>query len=1537
MKRPLLALVFALAAAGCLGAGLKQFNAGEDAYKRGDLEAADKAYTEALAADPNNAKYKVAQEKVRVELAKKHEAEAVAKEKSGAWTEASAAWQKASELSPANSDYAVRGSLSGAKARNLGPNEWYEAVLTVQTAHPNNDIANRSLAGARAAAYKHHLDLAEGFLASGEGGRAFQHYSRAKEIDPTTPNMRADAFVRAEALSIAEQAEEKAQSGDAIGAYELYQQAYAKMPLPEIKAQMDQVKRRASAILSKLEAARREVERGRYERALKLYERVTKSGAVPASIDDEIKKVRAQLLTEKANAAKKLADRNQLPRAHRALLAAIDVAGLEQVSADVLRAALDLVKDGDPGKGREAIENAKLEEGSPLYEAAQAYAVAGARKTLKSAERLEKRQPTKALQIIAEISAFEDELPGIEALRRKLRADSFQDLIDDALKAAKKKDDREAASLLLAALNASAAPEAMRTPSTKGADELKAGNFAAAETAFTQALAAAPRSRLAQRGIDIARLRRRDSEKDASQTLISGKGNEPRAVEILAAGLTLEPANANARAAVDGLLKRLERSASLSDTEVADLVAYANKLAGLGADVTGKIDTGASSLREGDLQGAESAFGEALSKAPSARLAEVSRKVTMDRMLSALTSDAQAAVKGDESSAESLAELLKRDPNNPQAKKALADLIETAKGYAKDNNDKEAARYLKLATIATSPAPGVRAALDEANTALDGGKMGDAESKYSDAMDLEPTQPVAKAGFEIAKAARVAMLSGAIAQAKEGGNLDAAREALERTLKMDPNSPEAKKAFTELLSEAERQGDAGNDAQAAALLSAANVVSKPETVKNEIGRANDLLGKKDFDGAVSAYEAVASKGESKVVTTGLAIAKKRRVVTLVDAAAGLRNGSDEERGAEATAKLRKIDPANSAVDEIVNAAITRAEASAAKGDDAAAAKTLTAIAIAVGEEKQTKSAIELLAKGKYGEAEIMFGKAAPSDLTRRGQAIARGRKLGTLAKDISSGGQDAALAVKALLAADPNNKEAQKAFTAYLDKARAEGRAGNDKGAAEQLANANIAAGATDALTESIKIGIDHLGEGRYAEAERGFSGALEISKTSQVARTGHEIAKSRREKQEQDAIKAIAGSGDPRPHAKVLGASLIVEPSSQAVSKALAELMKRAERSAKRGADSETAQELEAAALLENKGIETVKLVTEASALYAKSSFEEAQSAFVEIGSAKNGNGSKVAKLGEELALGRRVSILEDQFAAAKKDNDVLRQADVAASLLKLDPNHREAKRSMGSLQTQVKQSRLSTAETHASQGKPGVAYVYLERALALDEDDKAARAKMDEVTAALKKRMDLVMVVDSVMRGDKVRDSDCKGFDPIVREETMEITSRRKDLGGWVLSPSWTEAWKKKDPKAPEVSGSIRMKLMKCQITPSTGKANIEWQILSPVGEREVSRGTLEATLPGGVIPLEEQDGAGKNARMAFAKHVAEKLGDAIEVSRDTTDLWLLVLAEHAVEKGDAVLAADAYARLRIDPPLSIKPDRMKKVEQFLEEKFR
>src|SRR5262249_479436 len=131
-----------------------------------------------------------------------------------------------------------------------------------------------------------------------------------------------------------------------------------------------------------------------------------------------------------------------------------------------------------------------------------------------------------ALAMIADLSAFEETVPKIKDLRRDLRTTSFLDMLDAAMKAARKGDDDEAATLLIAALNASSAPEKMRTLASNACDSLKAKHYGDAEIAFQRALADEARSKLAQRGVENARVRRADAEKKALATVKSGSGDE---------------------------------------------------------------------------------------------------------------------------------------------------------------------------------------------------------------------------------------------------------------------------------------------------------------------------------------------------------------------------------------------------------------------------------------------------------------------------------------------------------------------------------------------------------------------------------------------------------------------------------------------------------------------------------------------------------------------------------------------------------------------------------------------------------------------------------------------------------------------------------------------------------------------------------------------------------------------------------------------------------------------------------------------------
>lgn len=1525
LRRPLLLLVLstALLGNGCVQGGSKQSKAADKAYAAGDLEAADQAYGEALAADPGNQDVLAKRKKVRAELAGRHRDQAKSREQAQDWPNASLAWGRAAEMDPDTAEYGVRRDLSALKAKNLGPDQWYDGVAGVYQRFPGNPIVEKSYAGARAQAYQHNVNLAEQFLIAGDGGRAYTHFERAKAIDPSTPGLRADSYGKAEALAKAEQGDVKLAGGDPIGAYELYQAAYARMPLPEIQKKLSQVKSQASAMLNKLDQAKQKADRGQYEEALKLYESLKGGAGVPPSVEGEITRLRGELQKRDLEAGQKAADRGDLKGAHRSLTAAVKAGRFDKVTTEAAILALDQIRDGNPGKGLERADASGVPMG-PLTTAFRSFAVASAKVQVEKARGVSKKDPSKATEMLSDLSTFEADVPEIEELRKSLRSGSFADLLDDALRAGKAGNDAEAASFLLAALNSSAAPDNMRVPAQEGADALKALRYVDAEKAFQKAMAAAPKSRLAQRGIDIARLRRGDAEKRAAEQLQKG-GDDAAAVAVLEQTLAFEPGNPNIKKGSDALVARVRGGEKLPTSDLAALITNGARLLELPASAKTALFAGVQALSSEDLNGAERFFGEATAAAPSAELPKLAKELTRRRATTQLKDQAKAGTP------EALAELIRRDRSSADAKEAMQSLLDQATTAAAKKEFAEAARFLGIAGAATNPAPGVKKALEAGHAALAASKMPDAEGAYGDALELEPSSEVAATGQAIAKKERLAGLNQALSQAKSGGNTEEARAALKSTLERDPASPEARKAFDELIAEAERQSAAGNDRQAAVLLDTANVVSKPETVQKAIGQANALLGESKHEEAVAAYQAILDKGESRVAKAGQGMAKSRWLGALYANLSELEKGGDLERGARAGAALRAVDANDPKVLTAVRATLVRAEKAAANADDLAAARELNAAAQALGEDGALKAAIDAFSAGRHAEAESAFASGGSSEVARRGAALARGRRLGNLKAGLGGDGLAQAESIRALREADPTSAEAKKAFAALLDKAKKAGASGNYAGAAETLDHATYAIAAGEALAEAIKVGTTHLGENRFAESEKAFVGALEITKESEVAKVGAEIARTARLKDEKEAEKGLSGT-DPRAAARRLTPSRLVDPNSKVVAKALADMQKRAEAAAKKGADAEAAQALEAAGILEAESADLEKALNEAAAAFAKAAFEEAENGY-----GQKASSSKTAVLGQRLARQRRVAVKRAELEQARKDKDVLRQSALVAEVLALDPNDTLAKSLEKTVRGEVKGSRVEAARSQKAAGKLGVAWVYLQRALALDPNDAAAKSELTDVEGKLKGRLDLVLMVQPIARDSKVNSSSCKGFDGALREELMTVASKEEKLGAYVLSPSWSEAVEKKDSRAPEVGGHLVIAMTSCTLNPGTGKAKFEWFIEAPPSGAKISKGSLEVELPSGLIPRDEQDGAGKNATAAMVKRAGKAITESLGEARGDTNLWLLTVAEHEMAKNEPAPAADAFARMMVKGSKVADPNRVDAVQKYLDGAFK
>lgn len=1526
--RRLAVLALCLATSACLGAGFKNYRRGEKLRQDGQLVEARSAMKEALSESPGNEKFRAGLSEVEGEIDAKVAglvAEANALRKANDWKGAAGKFAAARRYKPDDAELAAHEALSKLKAEDRDRDGWYEGVLALSRAMPGNALVERSLDGARAAAYQSNVERAEAYLITGQGAEAWRSYQRAKEIQPSLPGLDADKYAHAEALHLAAGAELKLAAGDAVGAYEAYRVAYEKRQLPEIRNAMAKAKAKASRILDKLEQARAETKRERWRQAVAAYEQLEAMDGVPELAREESAAAKAKLVESLAAEAGRELERGRVGRARRPLEEALRWASFGEDARKVIGVALGLADKGAPGDARKALVALSVPPSDPIVSATRRAILESARSVLADAQRRAKREPKRALTLLSTLSGFSAELPELKALRREVLKSSFGEMLGEALRLAKSGDDEGAADLLQTALDASKAPKDMRDPTEAGCEHLKAKRYVQAEKAFQQALAAAPRSQLAQRGIDIARLRRDKAETEALAAIASGSGELEPHVLVLEAAREAEPGNARAKTGAERLARAAESRSD--DAEAARSLGQAGRLEEMPAAARTELAAAVTALSKGEHAAAEAAFKRAVAAAPGSKAAQVGQGLARGRMLAALKSGAMKASGGDEAAAEAVARLLEADPGNAEAKAAIAALLAKAKAAAEAKDDAEAARYLGLVVVASRPAPGVKDALSRGNAALAKGDMVEAEKAYSDATDLESENGVGLLGLEIAKASRVASLQAAVAAAKSGEDFDRVRAALQRTLELDPTGEPAKKAFAELLQAAVEAGDAGNDRAAASLLDAANVVSRPEATRASIGEANALLGAGKHQDAKAAYAKIGERGRSQVAEVGGKVAVARIRQVRVAGAKTLEDGSDLDRGAAAAAELLADDATDADALRAVEAALVRAE----KASDAAgAARELAAVGVATRAGAEFAKATEAFAAARFEEAESGFG-ALSGDAAKRAAASAKARHLAKLTAAMDGGDQARAESIRALLAADPTHAKALAELDALLSEAKAAGKKGDDTAAAGKLEAALLASGAGADVVEPTKVGITHLGAGRHAEAEQAFGTGLELAKSSKVLQTAKAIAQERRLDGQRRALSAIT-KGDPLPPAKVLATTLLVDPASADVRRALGLLLDRAKGAAKKGDDAETARMLGAAVLLEALPAATAQAVDDAGAQLAAAKFGEAVDAFEKINAEDGAKKSEVAALGRSLAHDRRLAVLRAELAQAEKSKDALAASALVTKLLDLAPEDRDAQRARDRIGKAVVGQRLAAAEAQRKLGKLGAAHLYLMRALALDEANAAARKALAAVEDELGKGLAFVIMVEPVPANPK-----CSGLEGVLRETLIDVGAAHEGLGGYVVPKDWLDAVEKGAADAPKVHGSFLTELASCAVNPAGGKATMPWKLVVPRrAGKTVIEGKVEATIPKGSIPVDEQDADAKNARKALAKELSSGLVGQVEAERRRVESWLLDLAEHWTGQKDGERAADALARLRIAAPKGLDGKRIEAVEAYLEAAF-
>lgn len=1521
----------------CLGAGIKNYKQGEKLRTEGKLLEARAEYKTALGAEPNSGKYREALDSLDSEIDERVAdlvAEAKALKRQGDWAGASSKYATACQYRPDDSDLVAHRELSALKSKAPDKMAWFKGVRAINNKVPGNKIVSRALAGAQASAYQEQVERAEAFVITGQGKEAWGAYEGAKEIQETLPGIDLDKYNHAHALHLAEQAELRLAAGDAVAAYDIYQKALAKKDLPEIKKAMWKAKQAASKILKTLEQARAQATRGRWKQAIFYYDELKGMDGVPPEVEEEGAKARVEYVKANCGDAERNISSNSLSRAHRSVVEALKHAALSDDEKNALTAASEQASRGKPGDAAKVLKNSGVAEDDIVRKTVSLMAHKSAENVLRTVEAVARRDSKKALILLSSLSAFAKDIPKIKELRRALLKTSFSAMLDDALQQAKNGDDEEAAEVLLSALNASKAPKAMRDAAEAGCEALKAKNFVEAEKSFTAALAQAPRSKLAQRGVDIARFRRGEAEREALAKIRDGSGDIESAVATLEAARKSDGSNKTASEAAGVLIQRAKTSGDPDDLLLAATLGYAARLSDMPSGARIAIEEGKTALAKGEYGPAEDAFKKAESAAPGAAVTKAAREIANARLLVALKSGASKAGEGDEEGARRLGELLQKNPNDPDAKGALQAILDRADAAAKANDDEGTASYLMLATVATRPEPGLADALEKGYKALGEGNMAEAEKNYSDATDLEAEQPVAKLGLAIAQRNRVAGLDRAVAVAITGKDYELVKAALRRAMELDPNAKEVSGTYEKLVNAAVDAGRSGNDQAAASLLDAANVVSRPESARSKVEAANALLAQGKHEEAVKAYGQLLNATKS-MATAGQSIAEDRIRQILLAGVAKLQDGTDLDRGAKSTAELLAREATNEVAHAAIKAAVLRAEDKAEAKDMKGAVVELRAAGIAAKAGADFDRAVLMLESGKSEESAAAFDKL-DGDMAKRAAAIARGQRMAGLREGMANAdAEKKAKSIATVLAEDPTNAEAQAALRQLLDEAKTAGKKGDDKGAASAIEAALIASGAPDDLGGIVKIGTSHLRGERYAEAEKAFETGLELAGDSQVVQTGHQVSKDRRVWSQRTALKKIE-SGDPTDAAKVLAASLLVEPESNAVKQAFKKLLVRARSAAKSNKDAEAAKILDAAVLLEGLPSGTIKAVTEADALFAESKFSDAFTAYEAVNAEADSPKSEVGALGAELSNMRRLGSLRDDLAAADKNKDSLAASKLVAKILEIDPKDRGALKAQQKYAGLVVKQRIDQAKAQKDLGKLGAAHLYLRRALALDSKNAGAKQELDAIEDMLKKRTSFVVFVDKVARDSSVGAGWCKEIEGWLRSELIGQGAANEGLGLYVLPEEWTKAVDSGDPKAPKITGSLTAKLTKCQSGQSGGSASLEWSLHAPRDARVVASGEVDAEVPKGILPSDEQDSAGVNARKALARYAAKGIVGKLEEARTPISLWLMTVAEHWVEKKDAAEAADAFARQLVIAPTSYDPERAKPVEAFLDAEY-
>ncbi len=482
----------------------KRYDAGEKAERSGDLSTAIREYQAARDVAPNNPKFSEALSRAKTRGAEGEINAARQAEAAGDWAGAAEHWKAAQAFTP-SSELEARYGLAKLHTERVDPLQFFQATKKLSDAMPNDAEAKKALEQAQADAVRYYSKLAETMFDGGAFEDAYQAYENARKVNPEHEVFKGLKYRIARAKAFEAEGDHKLKSGDALSAYRAYEEAQKSADLPGLAAKLDRAKRGAGSLIEQLEQAKAAERLQKWEDAAELYSVIRDRSDAPKDIADAALRARKESAKLRADRAVGFAGRGETDKAGAALALAIEHTDAPAATLSLLRAALELVEAGQITEALTKFQAAqKASPELPLHAAATEVAKAKARSEFEAAKLQAASDPAEAMVRVQRLLVLKDQLPGYDAVRGQLVKRAFTVLMDHAEARAREGKGLAAAELLRTALEIAKVPAELKESLDRGAEKLKAGDYAEADLAFKKAAQADQKSRLAKTGLMIA-------------------------------------------------------------------------------------------------------------------------------------------------------------------------------------------------------------------------------------------------------------------------------------------------------------------------------------------------------------------------------------------------------------------------------------------------------------------------------------------------------------------------------------------------------------------------------------------------------------------------------------------------------------------------------------------------------------------------------------------------------------------------------------------------------------------------------------------------------------------------------------------------------------------------------------------------------------------------------------------------------------------------------------------------------------------------